>query len=433
MRLLRRGAGNVALSLASLALCGLVAESCARVTVWRWSSDDTRRVPLIEPHPTLGWVKPAETSAWIRRSEYLVRLEINSHGLRGPEIPYAKPAGATRVLLLGDSFTEGFSVAEQDTVRSLLESHLDETGPSQVVNGGTTGYSTDQELLFYLEQGRRYEPDAVVLLLYYNDLTDDTVGGLDKPRFDLVDGELELRNSPVPPPDPEVEEWLRRPYRLKPLRGSMALRLLSDYSAARNPSVHGALVDLGIAERRRTPKTLPEEFWPFRPPRQLGRAPWRKPTALLAALAEAVRADGARFVVFYVPARFEIDDAAWALTREHYHLGRRWTPDGAISWLRETCRKLRIPLVDPRPAMRASHDAGRSPYYPIDGHWNEVGHAIAARQIADDLRSRLSDFAGREEPGRERAASGTASDRLVDRASRNLETQTSSGTTKGSR
>jgi hypothetical protein len=421
----------VALALASTTLFGLAAEACARITVRRWSSQDARRVPLIEPHPTLGWVKPARASAWIRRSEYLVHLQINSHGLRGPEIPWARPAGVARVLLLGDSFTEGFCVAEEDTVRARLESQLRElVGPLQVVNGGTTGYSTDQELLFYLEQGRRYEPDVVVLLVYYNDLSDDTVGGLDKPRFDLVDGELQLRNSPVPPPSPEVEEWLRRGFQLKPLRGSMALRLLSDHTAARNPGVHAALVELGLAEPRRVPDTLPEEFWPFRPPRQLGRAPWRKPTALLAAIAEAVRADGARLVVFYVPARFEIDAAAWELTRARYSLGRRWTREGAISWLRETCRALGVPLIDPRPAMRASQDAGHPPYFAIDGHWNEDGHAIAAREISAELRHELSASAARRGPGR--GARGP--DRpLVPDGDRAANDQTRSGTTKGSR
>jgi hypothetical protein len=396
-RAVLRGLGNLALLVGAVVFCGLVAETAARTAVWWWSSaDDVRRMPLIEPHPTLGWAKPAGAAAWLRRSEYVVRLEINSHGLRGPERSYAKPPGVERVLLLGDSFTEGFGVAESDTVRTLLEVQLNHatSGRFEVINGGTTGYSTDQEYLFYLDQGRRYDPDIVVLFLYYNDLSDDTVGGLDKPRFDLVDGKLQLRDSPVPPPSPAISAWLRRGFRLKAWRGSMALRLLSDRTAAFNPGLHQKLVGLGLAAPARATRSIPGEFWPFRPARQLGRGPWRKPSALLGAIHDAVSEDGARFVVFYVPVRFEIDDDAWQRTRENYSLGRRWTRDGAIDWLREICTKRGVPLIDPRAAMRWSQQQGRASYFENDGHWNEVGHAIAAREIATRLTG-ASSSAGR--------------------------------------
>ena len=38
------------------------------------------------------------------------------------------------------------------------------------MNGGTAGYSTDQEMLFYETEGHRYQPRVVVLFFYYNDV-----------------------------------------------------------------------------------------------------------------------------------------------------------------------------------------------------------------------------------------------------------------------
>ncbi len=101
-----------------------------------------------------------------------MRLQINAHGLRGPDRPYEKPPGVRRVLLLGDSITEGYSVEEPYTLRSVLEALLNSRGEGrfEVINGGTAGYSTDQEYLFYVAEGVRYEPDVVVLLFCYNDL-----------------------------------------------------------------------------------------------------------------------------------------------------------------------------------------------------------------------------------------------------------------------
>ena len=76
------------------------------------------------------------------------------------------------MLLLGDSITEGYSVEEPYTLRSVLEALLNSRreGRFEVINGGTAGYSTDQEYLFYRDEGVSYAPRVVVLLFYYNDV-----------------------------------------------------------------------------------------------------------------------------------------------------------------------------------------------------------------------------------------------------------------------
>src|SRR3546814_5572942 len=54
-----------------------------------------------------------------------VLLETNSRGLREDEsVGYEKTPGTTRVLMLGDSFTLGYTVDEPDTLRS--EEHTSE-------------------------------------------------------------------------------------------------------------------------------------------------------------------------------------------------------------------------------------------------------------------------------------------------------------------
>jgi len=383
---LKRLAANLGLAAASFMLCGLVLEVAARVVVDRWRSQ-LRAIhdPLVRYHPTLGWDKPPGAEGWIRRPEYNVHLQINSHGLRGPDRGYEKPRGVHRTLLLGDSFTEGYTVPEEATVRARLEGLLDAAGcaPHEVLNGGTAAYSTDQEYLFFLEEGARYQPDVVVLLFFYNDPAGDTPG-VDKPRFDVVGDRLVLRNSPVPPPPPGRREV--RPFAVKPWRGSVALRLLSDRTSGANPRLHRFLARVGLVEPE-TEEAMPRELWPFGPGHKDDLAPmWRRARAILAALKEAVESRGARLVVFYVPARFEVDDRAWELTREKYGLGRRWwRRERAFEGLGETCRLLGLPLVDPRDALRTAEDSGRPTYFVRDGHWTAEGHAVAARRIADLL------------------------------------------------
>ena len=53
--------------------------------------------------------------------------------------------------------------------------------------------------------------------------------------------------------------------------------------------------------------------------------------------------------------------------------------------LREACRALGLPLVDPREDLREAEAQGRPAYFVRDGHWTAEGHAVAARRIAQFL------------------------------------------------
>ena len=155
---LREGLLRLLLAGASLVLGALALEGLARVVVWNWTREpDVVRHPFAQFDAELGWSKPPGARGILRRPEYRVPLAINSLGLRGPEIPLDKPADTLRVLLVGDSFTEGYTVPEEQTLRSRLEVDLGRvrSRPVQVINGGTAGWGTDQEVLFYERTGRR--------------------------------------------------------------------------------------------------------------------------------------------------------------------------------------------------------------------------------------------------------------------------------------
>jgi hypothetical protein len=340
-------------------------------------------------HPLLGWDKPPGETVRLRRPEYETEVAINAHGLRGPDRDYAKPAGVRRVLLLGDSFTEAYHVPEEQSLRARLEAELERPGcgPRQVINGGTSAYSTDQEYLFFQIEGWRYQPDVVVLLFFFNDLYFNTaaatVRGEAKPFFEVDGGRLVLRNSPVPPPPPGQE--LRRPeegpFRLKPWRGSMALRLLSNRTGESNPGLHRFLGKLGLVEPH-PEEPPPAEFLPYGPPRRPEvEDMWRRTDAILRALRDEAERRGARLLVFYVPSRFEVNDTAWELTRDRYNLGGRWERGRVLERLRAACRELGVTVIDPREALRRA-ESSEGAYLVKDGHWAAPGHAAAARVLA---------------------------------------------------
>jgi lysophospholipase L1-like esterase len=130
-------------------------------------------------------------------------LNTNSHGLRSPECAYDKPAGTRRLLVLGDSFAWGYGVADNAVFSRVLEPQLAAGGtPWEVINTGVSGWGTDQEYLFYINHGVKYDPDVVILALFLiNDPANNVAGrqyGLYKPVF--LDLQMELANVPVPTP-----------------------------------------------------------------------------------------------------------------------------------------------------------------------------------------------------------------------------------------
>jgi hypothetical protein len=376
------------LSLASITLCAALIEGTARLWVDRQARQDERSAgsPISRYDPTLGWFHVAGAERRIRRPEFDVLLKFNRHGLRGPDRDYTPPPGVRRALVLGDSFAEGYYVDEDQTAAAVLEGLLQACGPHEVINAGVQGYSTDQEYLLYLQEGRRYGARLVLVFFYGNDLRYNASpvgsGGEAKPYFDLDEHDALLaRGTPVPPPDPATTSRAR-PGASRPLpwHGSMALRLLSRRTVGSNPALHAALARLGLVEP--VSPDPPIELWPYGPmhPREVGEM-WRHTRAILRALREAVAADGATLALVYVPVRFEVNDPVWELTRARYQMGRRWGTERVFLRLQETCAELDIPLVDPRAPLRQAEAGGAPAYYTRDVHWNARGNAIAAHAV----------------------------------------------------
>jgi tetratricopeptide (TPR) repeat protein len=92
----------------------------------------------------------------------------NAHGFRDRERTLAKPEGGRRIVMLGDSVTEGVGIrAVEDTLSGQLERLYG--GACEVLNLGISGYCTRAEVELLEVKGLGFDPDVVVVVFVEND------------------------------------------------------------------------------------------------------------------------------------------------------------------------------------------------------------------------------------------------------------------------
>ncbi len=341
--------------------------------------------------PLLGWRKTPGLSGLHVQPEYTVRERINAQGLRGPEVAYAREPGVSRVLALGDSFVEGYTVELDQSVTEVLRRELGRALERQVevVNGGTGGYSTDQELLFFETEGLRYAPDLTLLFFHPNDLV---YNGRDayaphrrgaKPRFALRERTLELASTPGEAARsrfsaPSAAERLENaetflPWRLRSwYLVRLARRVLVGYRLApggEDDAERAVAGERARGESSRAPKG--GEDAPGR------GAEWDLAEALLARLRDGVRGHGGELALVYVPTRLEIYDRA---------MRPRSAPSGAEEELRRVAGRLGVDCVatvEPfqARAREAERTGSEALYFRRDPHWTAAGHRFAGELV----------------------------------------------------
>jgi lysophospholipase L1-like esterase len=349
----------------------------------------------MEPHPLYGWTHAPGASGWAKRcvgraTEWRTFVRINSLGLRSPEATYER-RDAFRILVLGDSFTEGLQVKDEETFSRRLEALLDRRGgagcPIEVINAGHAGYTTTNELLFYLHEGRKYHADLVLLVFNTeNDVLENSAtllrqipfGYPDKPFFVYEGDTLVLQNYPMhqgPEPWATVDRARRVLFRHSMLyrfvRGLTLPRLVREAGAAESLARLGPL---GALLRDYPPE------W---------HEAWRITRVLLQRLQRAVEKDGSTFAVAVMGGAYEVSLRRFRsrlyltkLGHESVNLDTEKPYRLITAWL----RRREIPYVPIIPRLRAHVEAtGNDGYYAWDPHWNAEGHAVAAEALSQGL------------------------------------------------
>lgn len=127
---------------------------------------------IVKPHPADSILYELRDNLDVRFQK--VRVRTNSHGMRNTEIALSKPPGVYRIALLGDSFAFGWGVEQEKIFARVMQDELNRSidlpeRKVEVLNFGVPGYSSFQQVAQFLESGKGFEPDLVLVFFVDND------------------------------------------------------------------------------------------------------------------------------------------------------------------------------------------------------------------------------------------------------------------------
>ena len=403
---IRRLLPNAALVLISVLFALAVCEILIRAFSDRCENELAHRKIFVEYDPLLGWRKVPNKRGKHVACEYRTYESINSKGIRGPEYSYQKQANEYRILALGDSFTEGYTVEFHELFSEILKSRLNTSQERyyEVINAGTGGYSTDQELLFFQYEGKKYKPDIVILMFYYkNDIVynirDRYLRGY-KPLFVLENNKLKITNVPIPrisPKNKKIEEDIKFSQKVKSwfhenyyTYSFVVRRVKNTYY------LNWLVIKLGLSEetkKEESPISIPDNYriWEKTLNSEFQYA-WDITERLILKLKEEVNAIGSKLLIFHIPFEANVYPEEWKSLKRKYGISdAEWSIEQPSFILEGICERNNIDCLNPTTTFRAEARkikvAGKRLYFSIDGHWNAYGHRLAGGILADYIQT----------------------------------------------
>jgi hypothetical protein len=278
-----------------------------------------------------------DVAAMAARAPHAVEFRYNSFFFRERELGPKAP-GVIRVVLLGDSFTEGQGVKEADTTARRLEALLLSGGGRWEVLSCARRGADFPSLSRMFEKVLPYEPDVVVHAMVLNDAERSK--------------EFEARRG-------QLDDWIldRR-------------RLLTEGAAP--PTILSSRLAAFVADRVQTWRVGRETTrWYLDLYGPANADGWERTQAAMRDMESRLRERGGRLMVASWPLLVDLDAYPFEAA------------DAVIS---RFCAQAGIPRVDLRDALRG-RPAESLWVHPVDHHPNEIAHRLAAEALVKPVRA----------------------------------------------
>lgn len=310
----------------------------------------------------------------LRQRDFAYIQRVNHFGLRGPDITLEKPAGTKRLLMLGDSFTMGKGVQDEETFSRLVEAGLNRAlqacgGPAvQVLNGGVDSYAPVLSRLQLERDLTKLAPDFVMLNLDNSDLVQEAAYRRQAVRDSAG------RIVAVP------QVWQESPYerfRSWTARHLFFTRVLLVY--ANRAMDHKELTVREVvneAGRGHFAHTLEGDVD--------RTTEWHDIFESLAGIKAHTDSLGIPFVLTTYPWAHQLGEKGWDPGRYEFMQKGEKLSDLTARTIRHHADSLGIALLETEPTFRA-YTGDEVLYFAYDPHWTPAGQRLMAQAIEQYL------------------------------------------------
>jgi lysophospholipase L1-like esterase len=341
-------------------------------------------------------LKPNQTYHF-ESAEFSVDIRTNRYGLRWPDPVLPKPAGVFRILILGDSFTFGFPVRDDEAFCFLIEQGLRAKGyPVEVINAGVSGYSPTLQYVSLRDEYLAFEPDLVLLWYDLGDLQEDA--WYQKNLVYDASGRI-LRCDPAYTNGRfDVWEWVRTHSLIANYLDRKLIRLyryikvlgLGGFIRAK---LRGQRAKVAVAqlkaEQQAPDLAAHDRFLLVREYSTEERlAPyWALSSRYLRMIRELLAGRGIPLVLGVYPYGMLVGPQQWAAGRGYWGFepGRTYEAAAALAIFNRFSSETGIPLLNTFESFRAADRTGKL-FYDQDGHFTPAGHRVLAEHVVHDAR-----------------------------------------------
>jgi hypothetical protein len=394
---------SLILALLTIGLCLVLGEAWVRLFM---PQSDLRHRDLFFRYEAFVGAEgiPDKTGIFANRS-FKTIVEHNSEGLRDTEHTKANTTGRFRILTIGDSFTWGHGVNNDEIYMKVLEQLDDRV---ETVNLGGPGGDPPSELKVYLSRGKAYEHDVVLMGFYIgNDIVTRRASPTGSPprwgfneqgEFALIgvqktpeqvaqrrrESEARYAADAERSASEEASYWLRRnshlftlvgngrDYASEVMKGSTAYTTIASWFGQERERRHFPFLDYCQEEDS-------DEI----------AYGWKLLEATLRRLKQEAEAEGARPYILFIPDMYQTWTEYYETTARRYGYDpHAYDLDKPSRVLGELCDDIEIACLDLVPMMRDLMGEGTELYYRRDRHWTPEGHRVAGQALQEDLERR---------------------------------------------
>jgi hypothetical protein len=332
--------------------------------------------------------------------DYIQR--VNNIGLRGRDIDLGKKDNVFRILMLGDSFTMGKGVQDDETFSVVLQKSLEAQKVKvkgktvQVVNAGVNSYAPILSFLQLKTQLRAARADLVALNLDMSDLIQEVAyrgAAIYGPNGEIsgVSGENpwtwrsvldapppkeDKRSGVRPPVGTVIRRWINRRLYISRLVLLYLDRLFKE----------SAQITIDNAVTLRNPELLKHTLATDESSR---KEQWENVFDSILNIKRYCDAHGIDFLLTVYPWGHQVNEKEWVPGRSGFIPDGSVISDRSIQTIEDFAAVNKVEVLNVFPAFRG-HNGGPALYFSYDMHWTPEGHKLMAKELEQFLKRKYA-------------------------------------------